>query len=179
MLEKIERITDRFSDLTGWLAALLLLVLLGNVFYDAIMRYFFRSGSIALQELEWHLFSVVFLLGISYALKEDGHVRVDVLYDRFSPKWKAVVNIAGTFIFLIPLALLIINGSLWFVNEAYEMQEISGDPGGLTHRYLIKAVIPAAFVCLTISAAGFVVRNLRIFFGQEAPPVHHIEDDVL
>jgi TRAP-type mannitol/chloroaromatic compound transport system permease small subunit len=179
MLGKIERIIDRFSNITGWIAAGLLFVMLVNVFYDAIMRYFFRSGSIALQELEWHIFSVVFLFGISYALKEDGHVRVDVFYDRFSPRWKAIVNIAGTFIFLIPLALLIIDGSTWFVNEAYEMNEISGDPGGLTRRYLIKAVIPVSFVFLTVSACGFVVRNLRIFFGEEAPPVHHLEDDVL
>ncbi len=179
MLLKIERLIDRFSDLTGWIAAGLLFLMLVNVFYDAIMRYFFRSGSIALQELEWHIFSVVFLLGISYALKEDGHVRVDVLYDRFGPKWQAVINIAGTFIFLIPLALLIINGSTWFVKEAYEMQEISGDPGGLTHRYLIKAVIPTSFAFLAISAVGFVVRNLRIFLGEEEPPEHHIEDDVL
>jgi len=179
MLLKIERILDRFSDYVGYVAAALMLLMLVNVFYDTIMRYFFRSGSIALQELEWHLFSVVFLFGISYALKTEGHVRVDVLYDKFSPKWKATINIAGTLIFLIPLALLIINGSIWFVHEAYTMHEISGDPGGLTHRYLIKAVIPLSFVFLVISAAGFVVRNIRVFRGLELPPEHHAEDDIL
>lgn len=179
MLLKIEQALDRFSNLVGWISAALLLVLLVNVFFDAIMRYFFRSGWIALQELEWHIFSVVFLFGIAYALKEDGHVRVDVFYDRFSPKWKAVVNIAGTLLFLIPLSLLIINGSLWYVQEAYTMNEISGDPGGLTNRYLIKAIIPTSFVLLVISAVGFIVRNIRIFLGQEALPEHHIEDDVL
>jgi TRAP-type mannitol/chloroaromatic compound transport system permease small subunit len=121
MLLKTERALDRFSDYVGWVAAALMLVMLANVFYDTIMRYFFRTGSIAMQELEWHVFSVVFLFGISYALKTEGHVRVDILYDRFSPKWKAVVNILGTLIFLIPLAVLIINGSLWFVQEAYTM----------------------------------------------------------
>lgn len=179
MLQKLEQKLDRFSDLIGWIAAALLMLMLVNVFFDAIMRYFFRTGWIALQELEWHIFSVVFLFGISYALKEDGHVRVDIFYDRFSPKWKAVVNIAGTFLFLAPLAGLIINGSTWFVQEAYTMNEISGDPGGLTQRYLIKAVIPLSFVFLLISSAGFVVRNLRIFFGEEPVPEHHIEDDVL
>ena len=95
MLLRLEKIFDRFSDVMGWVAGGLNLLMLLNVFYDSIMRYFFNSGSIALQETEWHLFSMVFLFGIAYALKEDGHVRVDVLYDRFSPRWKAFVNILG------------------------------------------------------------------------------------
>ncbi len=179
MLLKAERIFDRYSDITGWIAAALMLLMLVNVFYDAIMRYFFRTGSIAMQEMEWHIFAAVFLLGISYALKEEGHVRVDVLYDGFSPKLKAIINIVGTFIFMIPLSLLIINGSIWFVHEAYTMGEISGDPGGLTHRYLIKAIIPVAFVSLIISAVGFVIRNIRMYRGLEFSPPHDTDDDVL
>ena len=179
MLLKLERLFDRFSDITGWIAGILMFFLLINVFYDAIMRYFFRSGSIALQEMEWHIFAVIFLFGISYALREDGHVRVDILYDRFSPRWKAVVNIAGACLFLIPLSLLIVNGSIWYVHEAYVQIEISGDPGGLTHRYLIKAIIPLSFIFLTISAAGFVVHNIRLFLGLETPPEHPIEHKIL
>ena len=179
MLIKLERFFDRFSDIMGWIAGFLNLVMLLNVFYDSIMRYFFNTGSIALQEMEWHLFAVVFLFGMAYALKEDGHVRVDVLYDHFSPRWKAIVNISGTLLLLIPLSVLIIEGSYWYVHEAYVTGEISGDPGGLTHRWLIKAVIPTSFVFLVVSALGFIVHNISIFRGLEAPPVHHIEDDVL
>ena len=76
MLLRLEKIFDRFSDVMGWIAGILNLVMLLNVFYDSIMRYFFRSGSIALQEMEWHLFAMVFLFGIAYALKEDGHVQL-------------------------------------------------------------------------------------------------------
>ena len=179
MLLRLELLFDRFSDVMGWIAGVLNLTMLINVFYDAIMRYFFKTGSIAMQEMEWHLFSIVFLFGMAFALKEDGHVRVDVLYDQFSPKWKAIVNIGGTMLFLIPLAVLIINGSFWFVKEAYDVGEVSGDPGGLTMRWLIKSVIPVSFVFLIVSATGFIIRNIRIFKGMEAPPVHHIEDDVL
>mgnify|MGYP002332903339 CR=1 FL=1 len=179
MLEKLESFFDRFSDLMGWIAGFLNLLMLVNVFYDSIMRYFFNTGSIALQEMEWHLFSIVFLFGMAYTLKEDGHVRVDILYDGFPPRWKAIVNIAGTLFFLIPLSGLIIEGSYWYVNEAYISNEISGDPGGLGMRWLIKAVIPASFVFLIVSACGFVLHNINIFRGVEAPPVHHIKDDVL
>lgn len=179
MLLKLEKQLDRFSDLMGWIAGLLNLVMLVNVFYDAIARYFFNSGSIAMQEMEWHLFALVFLFGIAYALKEDGHVRVDILYDRFSPRWKAIINIAGAFLLLLPLSILVIEGSVWYVSEAFTSGEISGDPGGLTHRWLIKLAIPASFVFLIVSAVGFVLHNINIFRGLEEPPVHNIESDVL
>ncbi len=179
MLLKLEKRFDRFSNLMGWIAGILNLAMLVNVFYDSIMRYFFRSGSIALQEMEWHLFSIVFLFGMAFCLKEDGHVRVDILYDGFSPRLKASVNIAGTLLFLIPLSILIAEGSIWYVHEAYTLGEISGDPGGLTHRWLIKAAIPVSFIFLIISALGFIVRNINIYRGLEAPPVHRIEDDIL
>lgn len=169
MLLRLEKIFDRFSDLMGWIAGALNLAMLLNVFYDAIMRYFFSRGSIAMQEMEWHLFAMVFLFGIAYALKEDGHVRVDVLYDRFSPRWKAIVNIGGTMLLLLPLSVLVIEGSVWYVQEAFNSGEVSGDPGGLPYRWLIKIVIPASFVFLIVSATGFVIRNINILLGLSAP----------
>ena len=169
MLLRLETLFDRFSDVMGWIAGVLNLLMLVNVFYDAIMRYFFSTGSIALQETEWHLFAMVFLFGIAYALKEDGHVRVDVLYDRFSARNKAIVNIAGTVLFLLPLSVLIIEGSVWYVQEAYSSGEISGDPGGLPYRWLIKLVIPASFVFLVVSAVGFIIHNTNIILGVVAP----------
>ena len=179
MLLKLEKLFDRFSDLMGCIAGILNLIMLLNVFYDSIMRYFFNRGSIALQEMEWHLFAMVFLFGIAYALKEDGHVRVDILYDRFSPRWKAIVNIGGTLLLLLPLSVLVIEGSIWYVTEAFNSGEISGDPGGLSHRWLIKLAIPASFVFLIVSAMGFVIHNINIFRGLEAPPVRSIENEIL
>ncbi|WP_020677732.1 TRAP transporter small permease subunit [Geopsychrobacter electrodiphilus] len=178
MLLKIEKWIDRFIDIIGGIATVAMLLMMLNVFYDAIMRYAFNVSSIGMQEMEWHLFSVVFLLGIAYALKSDGHVRVDILYDRWSPQTQAVINIAGTLLLMIPLSLLIIHGSIWFVHEAYISGEISGDPGGLTHRWLIKAVIPLSFIFLVISAIGFMIRNFNIYRGIEAPKAHSVEDDV-
>ena len=170
MLLRLETFFDRFSDVMGWIAGVLNLAMLFNVFYDAITRYFFNTGSIAMQEMEWHLFAMVFLFGIAYALKEDGHVRVDVLYDRFSPRWKAIVNIGGTVLFLLPLSVLIVEGSVWYVTEAYTSGEVSGDPGGLPYRWLIKLVIPASFVFLIVSATGFVIHNISILRGFAEPP---------
>ena len=170
MLPRLGTFFDRFSDLMGWVAGILNLAMLLNVFYDAIMRYFFNRGSIALQEMEWHLVAMVFLFGMAYALKEDGHVRVDVIYDRLSPRWKAIINIGGTALLLLPLSVLVVEGSVWYVHEAFSSGEVSGDPGGLPYRWLIKAVIPTSFVFLIVSAAGFVIRNINVLLGVEAPP---------
>ncbi len=107
-------------------------------------------------------FSVVFLIGISYALKADGHVRVDVIYDNLNPKTKAIINLVGTIVFLIPFSFLIAFGSIDFVLEAYNTHEISGDPGGLTHRWIIKAFVPASFFLLVFCSIGTIVKNFNI-----------------
>ena len=178
MLLKFERFYERVSDVIGYLSGGLMILMMLNVFYDVIMRYFFRSGSIAFQEMEWHLFSVMFLLGISYTLKEDGHVRVDLIYDNLSNKKKALINIIGTILFLIPFSLLIAFGSVDFVVESYTIGEISGDPGGLTQRWIIKAMIPFAFFLLAVNSIGFIVTNMNRYRLADAPDMSTKEGQV-
>ncbi|NPA55597.1 MAG: TRAP transporter small permease subunit [Epsilonproteobacteria bacterium] len=140
---------------------MLMILLIINVFYDVISRYFFNDGSIAMQELEWHLFGVIILFGMSYTLKEEGHVRVDFIYNRLSNKHKALINILGTIFFIIPLALFIIYGSWGFVMDSYTTNEISEDPGGLTHRWIIKAMIPISFIYLILTSIGYIIDNIH------------------
>ncbi|WP_174377773.1 TRAP transporter small permease subunit [Sulfurospirillum arcachonense] len=176
MLLKLERAFDKFADFIGNITGILMVLMMINVFFDVIMRYFFNTGSIGMQEMEWHLFSIVFLLGVSYSLKEDGHVRVDVIYDNLNYKKKAIINIVGTFIFLIPFALLIGFGSLEFVQESFQTAEISGDPGGLTHRWIIKSFVPASMVLLCIVAVGFIIKNINMYLGLHGHP-HDFKED--
>lgn len=163
MLVKAEKIFDTIADYIGYLCSFLMIAMMLNIFYDVFMRYVFKSGSIAFQELEWHIFSLIILLGTSYALKEDGHVRVDILYTKFSEKNKALVNIVGAFIFITPIALLVALGSVGFVMEAFSTHEVSGDPGGLTHRWILKAFIPFSFWLLIFIATGFVIKNINLY----------------
>ncbi len=165
MLVKLEKWFDMISDAIGHLCSFLMIAMMLNIFYDVFMRYLFKSGSIALQEMEWHLFSVIILLGMSYALKEDSHVRVDVLYAKWSDKKKALVNIIGAFLFITPIALLVALGSVGFVMESFNTHEISGDPGGLTHRWILKAFIPLSFWLLIFIATGFVIKNVNVYRG--------------
>lgn len=166
MLSILDSIFDKISSIIGNIAVIAVLLLIVNVFLDAMMRYFVGSGSIAMQEMEWHLFSVVILLGISYTFTHDAHVRVDLFYENFSPKIKAIINIIGICLFVFPLAFLIIYGSLDFVLESFNNNEISSDPGGLTHRYLIKALIPISFIFLIITSIGMIIKNIIILKHQ-------------
>jgi TRAP-type mannitol/chloroaromatic compound transport system permease small subunit len=138
-----------------------------NVFLDVILRYFFNWGSIALQEMEWHLFSIMFLFGIAYALNDDAHVRVDFIYDNVKAKTKAYINIFGTIFFLIPFSLLLIYGSYEFVTDSYSYSEISEDPGGLYYRWLIKAMIPLSFAILIISSLRYIKKNITMLKGEK------------
>ncbi len=167
MLKKLERGFDKFADIIGSLTAIAMVLMIINVFYDVIMRYFFRSGSIAMQEMEWHLFSVIILLGIAYTLKEDGHVRVDIIYDKLSIRKKALINMLGTIFFIFPIAILVGLSSINNAVEAYQSMEISGDPGGLHYRWIVKALIPVSFLLLTITSIGFFIKNLNRFKAQQ------------
>ncbi len=160
-MDAIEKFIIKTVDIMGKVVSFLLLLMVLNVAYDVMMRYLFHNSSVGMQEMEWHLFSVIFLFGISVALKGEGHVRVDFLYDNFSPRKKAVVNIFGTLFFLMPLALLIFFGSFQYVQDAYITQEISEDPGGLPFRWLIKGMIPLSFGFLLFSAIGYILQNIR------------------
>lgn len=165
MLVKLENGMNSVIGVVGRIISILLLLMICNVFFDVVMRYFFHNSSVGMQEMEWHLFSLVFLFGISVALKDEGHVRVDFLYEKYSAKTKALVNIGGTLLFLLPLALLVSTGSYDYVVDAYTSGEISEDPGGLTHRWIIKGMIPLSFSFLVFAAFGYVLKNINIYRG--------------
>jgi TRAP-type mannitol/chloroaromatic compound transport system permease small subunit len=170
MLQKIERFYRRLNIYLGKFLALVFLLMTINVFYDVVSRYAFNSNSVALQEMEWHLFSIGILLGVSLSLIDEAHVRVDFLYDRFSVSAKAWINIIGTIFFLLPLALLVLFGSLDFVAGSYKIAEISENPGGLPYRYLIKGMIPVSFGILVFTSFGYVVQNINLLRGSQRKP---------
>ncbi len=171
ILLRAEAVIKRFSIGIGYLSAVLLLLLVANVFYDVVMRYALHDVSIGMQELEWHLFSMIFLFGVAYALQADGHVRVDVLYEKAGPKGQAIIDILGTLVFLWPFCFLVAGYGIGFAHDAYEINEMSGDPGGLPHRWVIKGMISLSFICVLISSLGFLLHAVNQLLGLE-PPQH-------
>ncbi|MFQ5759980.1 MAG: TRAP transporter small permease subunit [Acidiferrobacterales bacterium] len=150
----LESVIDWIGRGTAWLCLIMVILVAINV----ILRYLFRIGPVALQELEWHLMSPIALIGMSYALRYGDHVRVDILFERFSGPLQEFIDLAAA-IATIVIAVVIIKLSLGFVYQAYVIHEGSPDPGGLPHRFLLRAFIPLGFALLAVQALAQVIRH--------------------
>ena len=162
----IDSVNRRLGEAVAWLT--LAMVLLTTV--DVIMRYVFNTGAVWVQEMEWHLFGVVFLMAAGYALLTDAHVRVDIFYARLSPRGRAWVDLLGTLLLLFPVCALVIWSSHKFLTNSWGFQEGSPDPGGLPARWLIKSVIPLGFVFVTLQGASEALKNLKVLLRREETP---------
>ena len=163
----VDRITGRLGRVISWLT--LAMILIGA--YNAIARYLGRFIGVNLSsnlylELQWYLFSLVFLLGAGYALKENAHVRVDVLYGRLRPKARAKIDLIGSVLMLIPFCIFVLWVSWPSIHNSWLVREGSPDPGGLP-RYPLKAVIIVAFVLLLVQGISELVKDFRVMRGRD------------
>ena len=158
LFTSIEILTRFFARIAGVLVITLSLLIL----YQAINRYLFNDSSVMIQELQWHIFDIIFLLGLSYTLQTDKHVRVDIFYASYSKKTKAIINIISQLFLILPFVIIILYTSQTLVEMSYLQGEISSDPGGLTHRYLIKAMILVGFLLLGLQSIAEVYKNIMI-----------------
>ncbi|WP_338767731.1 TRAP transporter small permease subunit [Bernardetia sp. ABR2-2B] len=158
VIKTIDTIIDKIGELTQWFASVLVLL----VCIDVILRYTIGFSSAFLSELEWHIFSFFFLVGAAYTLKDDKHVRVDVFYARFSEKNKALVNLLGTFFFLLPFCFVVIKGGIPYTEFAFRLSEGSPDPGGLPARFIVKSFIVIGFGLLFLQAISLVLKSFFI-----------------
>jgi TRAP-type mannitol/chloroaromatic compound transport system permease small subunit len=147
----------------SWVTFLVVVV----VFVDVVMRYAFKTSFVFVQELEWHLFAFIFLMGAGNTLLKDGHVRVDIVYQQLGPKAQAWVNLIGVIFFLIPGSYLIISTSLNFVSNAFAVMEGSPDPGGIPYRWVIKSTIPAGFVLVLLQGISLGIKSAFTILGRE------------
>lgn len=159
----VERSVVSIGNIVRWSVLALVIITVVDVF----LRYFLKAGNIALQELEWHLFAVLFLFGSASTLASDQHVRVDVLYSRFSQRGKTLINVFGSLFFLLPFCLVVVWASSGFVMQSFEVMEGSADPGGLPFRFLAKAMIPIGFSLLIVMSLAQVVAQLKTLFANK------------
>jgi TRAP-type mannitol/chloroaromatic compound transport system permease small subunit len=163
VVKAIERFIDWVGRAASWLAMVIVALMATNV----VLRYLFSYGSVWAQELEWHLLAPLILFGIAYALLKGEHVRVDVLYARFSGKSKERVNLVSALLCLA-ISLIIVYLSIHYVQQAYVIDEKSPDPGGLTHRWVLKAFIPLGFALLALQSVAEIVKSWRRMHGKRA-----------
>jgi TRAP-type mannitol/chloroaromatic compound transport system permease small subunit len=170
---------DSTSDWIGRAVSWLTLVMVLATAYDVVMRYVWNITYVFMQEIEWYLFSLVFLLAAGYGLKEDIHVRVDIFYARLSPRGRAWINIAGAVLFLFPTCYLIVKASIPYVSNSWHDLEGSPDPGGIPFRYLLKTAIPVGFTLLAFQGIAHLLKNLTVALGPATPAGrgghHHVD----
>jgi TRAP-type mannitol/chloroaromatic compound transport system permease small subunit len=150
---------DTTNQITGKAIAWLTLVMVVVTCAVVTARYLFNFGSIGLQESVMYMHGAVFMLGIAFTLKEQGHVRVDVLYEKFPPRVKVCIDIAGHLLFLIPFSIFILWTSLEYVSFSWSLRESSGQPGGLPGVYLIKGLIPAMAFLLLLQGISEILKG--------------------
>ena len=153
---RIERFVDVVGECTSWLALVIVALMATNV----LLRYLFNTGSVWSQELEWHLLAPLILFGTSYALRHGEHVRVDIFYAKFSDRTKQIVNLVSALL-AVAISVLFIWFSLQYVQQSYVIGEGSPDPGGIPHRFLLKALIPVGFALLLAQSIAVALGSLE------------------
>ena len=161
----IDRLSERIGVLVGWLT--LLMICLGA--FNAVARYAGRFtgtnlSSNAYLELQWYMFSLIFLLGAAYTFQRNQHVRVDVLYGRLSPSSKSRIDLTGGLLLLLPFCVFGLVMSWPAVRNSWAVWEISPDPGGLP-RYPIKTAMLICFGLLFLQGVSDVIKQIRILRG--------------
>jgi len=158
----IDRLNDRIGSVIQWLT--LAMVVVGAV--NALLRYATRYAGVSLSsnafiDLQWYMFSLVFLLGAAWGLKNEAHVRVDVMYERLSVRARATIDLLGTALFTIPFSILMLYVSWPPVRNSWSIWETSPDPGGLA-RYPIKTVIMICFALLLLQGISELIKKIEI-----------------
>ncbi|NKC01737.1 MAG: TRAP transporter small permease subunit [Pseudomonadales bacterium] len=164
---RLTRAIDRFLERVGVTLSYIWMVLLVIIVVNVLLRYVFSEGRIELEELQWHLYSFGFLLGLSYAYQADAHIRVDVLHERMTPRSQAWIELYGILLFLIPFISLVLVFSMPFVASSWSLGEISPSPGGLPFRWLIKAMLPLGFGLLLLAVLSRLTRVWHFLFLNE------------
>ena len=157
-MQRVADLIDAVNEWIGCAVAWCTLAMVLVTFAIVILRYVFGIGSIAMQESVTYFHALVFMLGASYTLKHDAHVRVDVFQHRWSPRRRALVDIIGTLLFLFPVAGLLFASSIDYVADSWAVGEASREPGGLPWVWLLKTVIPVTAVLIALQGIAQVLR---------------------
>ncbi|RMF15444.1 MAG: TRAP transporter small permease subunit [Gammaproteobacteria bacterium] len=163
------RVLDAVTEKTGRAIAWLNLPMVVLTCVVVALRYLFNTGSIALQETVMYLHATVFMIGAAYTLKHNEHVRVDIFYQRFSPRTKALVDLLGTLLLLVPMMGFIATQSWDYVAASWAVHEVSYEASGLPFVYVLKSLILVMVVVMLLQASAEILRNFCRLMGLDVP----------
>lgn len=163
--DALEKVVEIVGKACSWLWLVLIVLIVVNV----ALRYVIGSNYIALEEMQWHLYAVGFLMALSFAMLVDGHVRVDVLAERLQLRTRAWIELAGIVLFILPFVYVVVSYAIPFVERAWQIGEVSAAPGGLSHRWIIKSFIITGFAFIGIAALSRLLRVTAYLFGLPRP----------
>ena len=169
MLRELARKIDLFQERWGRGVSWLMFLMVVVVFGDVIFRYAFSRSWVFIQELEWHLFGIIYLLAAGYTLLHNEHVRVDIVYSRLSSRRKAWLDFILLFVFFFPSCFLVIYTTWPFVRNSFAVNEGSPDPGGIPARWALKSVIIIGFALLVLQGISQAIKCFYWAMGWEEP----------
>ena len=165
----ISQAIDAGLILLGKAASWLWLVVVGIIIYAVVGRYAFGQGSVTLEEWQWHVAGAAWLIGLSYTLATDDHVRVDVLHERFSLRTKGWIEFFGILLLLLPFLVFAFWEAIPYFHSSYLQDETSQAPAGLPNRWILKGVLALAFLLLMVAAISRLLRVTALLFGKPTP----------
>lgn len=157
---RIEATLDRITAALSWVW----LALISVIVLAVVLRYVFSIGLIQLEELQWHLYALGFLVGLVACTTRDRHVRVDVLRERMSQRTRDWVDLYGILLLQLPFLVLVFWSALPFAADSFAVGERSASAGGLPFRWLLKSVLPLSFVLLSVATLSQLVQVWRRLF---------------
>jgi len=165
------RVSDMLDAVVGGVGAVaswIWLVLMAAICLNVTLRYVFGQGYVAFEEIQWHLYGAGFIIGLSYAVLKDRHVRIDVLAERWPLRRRMVIELVLTVLFLLPFCASMFLDAVPFVVRSWELNEISAAPGGLPHRWAIKSFLLIGFFLLFLAGLARLLRLSSGLFGWPA-----------
>ncbi|QEQ95977.1 TRAP transporter small permease subunit [Neptunomonas concharum] len=163
LADKIDRFIQRIGMSVAWCYVLLVLVIILQV----VLRKGFSSGLIIFEELQWHLYAVGVMFGLSYAQTTNSHIRVDLFYTHFRARTKHIIEIIGILTLVLPFIAIVFMHSIDFFVDSYRINESSDSPSGLPFRWIIKGVIPVSFALLGLAVLSRLYRDTVLLLRGE------------
>jgi TRAP-type mannitol/chloroaromatic compound transport system permease small subunit len=157
---------DRLISWFGEAASALWTVLVLVIVVQVVARYAFNKGSIMMEELQWHLYAIGFMLGLSFTEVRERNVRIDVLAERLAPRTRLWIELFGITGLLLTFTIFITWYSVPFFLSSYQLNEVSAAPGGLPYRWFLKSFIVTAFALLTLAGVSRLTRVWSALFGR-------------